>query len=450
MKRRRFGVAALSLGLLAVAGWLGAGRAADTSVAASKAQTAEIARGKYLAQAADCGACHTAPDGPPFAGGFPLVTPFGTIYATNITPDKQYGIGGWSAEDLWRSLHDGIARDGRHLYPAMPYTSYRGMTRADADAMYAYLMQLRRLPVPNRAARLGFPYSVRLGMAVWNARFLVNELPASSQGSSKAWQRGRYLVDVLGHCGECHTPRGSFGQMQLAHPLAGYTLGQFSAPNITPAGLASRGWTAAGLAAFLGSGLSPQGSAFSEMHPVIAVSTRHLTPEDLHAVVTYLLGDHPPAPASATAPSDAAAAMPGRQVYLGVCAGCHGLEGAGKPHTVVAMRENSVLRLDDPRNLILAVLHGIGAQDFPNLESMQAMPGFGRMLSDQQVAEVANYLRAAWGGQKPDVTPSWCVRYGDPNTLRRHQCVLWRKRHDTDQRQLRQGPGRRAARASRR
>jgi mono/diheme cytochrome c family protein len=369
-----------------------------------------VARGRYLAEAADCAACHSAPGGAPFAGGLPMQTGFGTIDATNITPDPDDGLGRWSAGDFWRALHDGVRRDGQQLYPAMPYTSYRGMTRADADAIYAYIMQLRPMKVANRRTELKFPFNIRLGMLGWNLLFLHNSLPAVSAGSSPAWQRGRYLVNVLGHCGECHTPRGIVGEMELSRSLTGFALGRVAAPDITPAGLASRGWTAAGLRAYLGRGLARQGSAFSDMHPVIMLSTRNLTAEDLAAVATYLLGDNPPPPAPQPAvdPAESAAAAngAGRMSYVALCAGCHGLDGDGVPNTVVSMRANSTLRLVDPRNLIVAMLDGIGAENFPHRASMQAMPGFSDKLSDAEAAALANYLRATWGGQKADVTPA--------------------------------------------
>ena len=369
-----------------------------------------VARGRYLAEAADCAACHTAPGGAPFAGGLAMQSGFGTIYATNITPDPDDGIGRWSAEDFWRALHDGVRRDGQQLYPAMPYTSYRGMTRVDADAIYAYVMRLRPMKVANRRTELNFPFNIRLGMLGWNLLFLHDSLPAVSTGSSSAWQRGRYLVNVLGHCGECHTPRGIAGEMELSQSLTGFALGRVAAPDITPAGLASRGWTAAGLRAYLGRGLARQGSAFSDMHPVIMLSTRNLTAEDLGAVATYLLGDapRPPAPLPDIGPAESAAAAggTGRMSYVALCAGCHGLDGDGVPNTVVAMRGNSTLRLTDPRNLIVAMLDGIGSENFPHRASMQAMPGFRDKLTDPQVAELANYMRETWGGQKPDVTPA--------------------------------------------
>jgi mono/diheme cytochrome c family protein len=369
-----------------------------------------VARGRYLAEAADCAACHSAPGGAPFAGGLPMQTGFGTIYATNITPDPDDGIGRWSAEDFWRALHDGVRRDGQQLYPAMPYTSYRGITRADADAIYAYVMRLRPMKVANRRTELSFPFNIRLGMLGWNLLFLHDRLPSVSAGSSPAWQRGRYLVNVLGHCGECHTPRGIAGEMELSRSLTGFALGRVAAPDITPAGLAARGWTADALRAYLGRGFARQGSAFSDMHPVIMLSTRHLTDKDLAAVATYLLGDDPPPPAPLPAidPAESAAAAggAGRTSYVALCAGCHGLDGDGVPNTVVAMRANSTLRLADPRNLIVAMLDGIGAENFPHRASMQAMPGFSDKLSDAEAAALANYLRVTWGGQKGDVTPA--------------------------------------------
>jgi mono/diheme cytochrome c family protein len=366
-----------------------------------------VARGKYLAAAADCAACHTAPGGAPFAGGLPMQSGFGTIYATNITPDPNEGIGRWSAEDFWRALHDGVRRDGQQLYPAMPYTSYRGMTRANSDAIYTYVMQLRPMKVASPRTELKFPFNVRIGMIGWNLLFLHNSLPAVSEGRSHAWERGRYLVNVLGHCGECHTPRGIAGEMELSKSLTGFALGRVAAPDITPTGLAARGWTTSGLRAFLGRATAPQGSAFGDMRPVVALSTKNMSAQDLDAVTTYLLGDDPPPvrpPAIDPAQARAAAAGAGRLSYVALCTGCHGLEGDGLPHTVIALRNNSTLRLADPRNLIVAVLDGVGLENFPHRENMEVMPGFSDKLSDREAAELANYLRVTFGGQKGDVT----------------------------------------------
>jgi mono/diheme cytochrome c family protein len=369
-----------------------------------KASAEVVARGKYLAEASDCAACHSAPGGAPFAGGLAMPSGFGTIYATNITPDPDNGIGRWSADDFWNALHDGVRRDGQQLYPAMPYTSYRGMARADADAIYAYLMQLKPMKVANVRTALDFPYNIRLGMMGWNLLFLTDSLPATSVGSSAAWQRGRYLVDVLGHCGECHTPRGIVGQMELSRSLTGFALGRVAAPDITPAGLAARGWTGATLRTYLGRGVAAPGSAFADMHQVVMLSTRNLTAEDLAAMTIYLLGDSPPPPAPLPPGDPVTTNSAGRGTYVALCAGCHGLEGKGVPNTVVSLRGNSTLRQTDPRNLIVATLDGIGPENFPHRGSLQAMPGFADKLSDEQAAALVNYLRATWGGQKPDVT----------------------------------------------
>lgn len=366
-----------------------------------------VARGKYLAAAADCAACHTAPGGAPFAGGLAMQSGFGTIYATNITPDPDDGIGRWSADDFWRALHDGVRRDGQQLYPAMPYTSYRGMTRADSDAIYAYVMQLRPMKAASPKTELKFPFNVRLGMFGWNLLFLHDSLPAVSTGRSPAWQRGRYLVNVLSHCGECHTPRGIVGEMELSRSLTGFALGRVAAPDITPAALAARGWTASDLRAFLGGTSARQGSAFADMNTVVALSTKNMTVEDLDAVTTFLLGDNTPPvrrPNIDPAQVRAAATGSGRSTYLALCAGCHGLEGNGMPNTVVALRNNSTPRLVDPRNLIVAMLDGVGLKNFPHRENIESMPGFSDKLSDGEAADLANYLRVTFGGQKGDVT----------------------------------------------
>lgn len=374
--------------------------------AATDGDNAQLARGRYLVKAADCAACHTSASGAAFAGGVQLSSPFGTFYGTNITPDKEHGIGKWSADDFYKAIHDGISPNGP-LYPAMPYASYRQISRADSDAIYAYLMSVKPMAVVNREPDLQFPYNMRFGVRFWNMLFLKDTTPDASSGQSADWQRGRYLVGALGHCAECHTSRGIFGQLDTSKTLAGASLGRVFAPDITPAGLTSRGWTAADLQTFLATGIAKQGSAFGEMYPVVHLSSQYMSPEDLHAMTVYLLGDHPAAVPQVppTVPSaDIGQLAAGRNVYLAVCAGCHGLDGEGKPHVAVAMRGNSTVRQEDPHNLIVAMLDGIEAQDFHGLESMQKMPGFARTLSDEEVSQLADYLRAKWGGQAADVT----------------------------------------------
>lgn len=364
-----------------------------------------LARGKYLAQAGDCAACHTSKDGAPFAGGVPIPTPFGTIYGTNITPDKDYGIGGWTSADLYKVLHDGIAPE-HPLYPAMPYTSYRGLTREDSDAIFAYLQSVEPAAVPNQKNGVPFPFNIRALMRGWNLLFLTDELPAVSAGDSDEWVQGRYLVNVLGHCMECHSPRGVVGQMKLGESLTGGAAEAIHAPDITPSALAARGWTAEDLRRFLAKGIAPQGSAYGSMYDAFHHSTRHLADDDNRAVVKYLTGDTPAAAALlvSAAPADAQAVRVGRNHYLALCAGCHSASGQGKPNVTVALAGNSTVRNSDPNNLLQVMLHGLDQKDFPDHQGRQAMPGFAGALDDAEIAALANYMRVQFGGQKGDVT----------------------------------------------
>ncbi|MBC3377744.1 c-type cytochrome [Serratia fonticola] len=402
MKKRLAVLIVLIAAIVIAVLWWRENRSYDGPVQQVTASSEQIARGRYLTQAADCAACHTAAGGAPLAGGYPLDTPFGTIYGSNLTPSADQGIGRWTKDDFFLALTQGVAPGGRHLYPAMPYTSYKGISREDADAIYAYLMSRPAVDVAVPANDMPFPFNQRMALIGWNLLFRNSDpLPASSQGSSAEWQRGRYLSDVLGHCGECHTPRGMLGQMEVNKPMQGGDLGRFIAPDITPQALAQRGWTPEDLSRFLSTGLAPQGSAFSEMHMVVDLSTRHLTPEDHRALVTYLMGDKPPQPVAVKIGQGSDA---GRITYLDQCSACHERDGAGIPHVAVAMRDNATLRQPDGKNLIVSVLDGLPAQQFPGNESMQSMPGFADRLDDAQIAELVNYLRVTWGGLPADIT----------------------------------------------
>lgn len=370
-----------------------------------------IDRGAYLATAADCVACHTSDDGLGFAGGTPLHTPFGTVYGTNITPDKLHGIGSYSADDFFRAVKFGRAADGRHLYPAMPYTSYRDLSREDVDAIYAYIMSLEGIALPNKPHELSWPFSMTWTLAFWNTLFvpegsLFIQDKTGSQFSPQ-WHRGEYLSTALGHCAECHTPRNIMGAVKGGAALLGAVLSPYEAPDISPSGLAQRGWVPAELFQFLKTGISAQGTMTDEMFPVLHHSTQYLSDIDLQAMTTYLMGDKPLPPVEVldhTAVAMDESLESGRQVYLMTCAGCHARSGEGIPHVAVAMTTNTSLRLDSPRNLILAILHGIEEQDFPGNEHMQEMPGYKGALSDKQIASLSNYLRVNWGGRRASVT----------------------------------------------
>lgn len=391
-----------------------------------------VARGRYVSQTADCVACHKSEDGLSFAGGLPMEAPFGTIYGTNVTPSRAHGIGRWSADDLYRALVWGINPDGSQLYPAMPYTSYHYMMRADVDALWVFLMDQPAVDKPDRPNDLAFPFSFRPALAFWNLLFRPDDrtLPVAS-GKSDTWYRGRYLVDVLGHCGECHTPRNVAYAKKADQHLKGEIIENAQAPDITVAGLAARGWTPRDLASFLKIGLAPQGTMTFRMYPVLNHSTKYLTDGDLAAMVTYLFdgtdGGVAPggnvalrsggAPAAGAAPTETIGASPrsaqqmrdtsdhpGRRLYMGLCAGCHGPDGEGRPHASVPLATNTTAMLDNPLNLVRIIREGVPEHSLANRERMQAMPAFAELLSHEETAQLVNYLRVRWGGRSGDVT----------------------------------------------
>ncbi|WP_372502180.1 cytochrome c [Tistrella mobilis] len=366
-----------------------------------------VERGRYIARAADCAACHVAEDGRAYAGGLPMETPVGTIYGTNITPSRDHGIGGWTSDDLYRALVYGILPDGGRLYPAMPYTSYHAMTRADVDALAAYLASLPAVEKPNRPPDLAFPFNIRPAIAFWNLIFRPEpgDLPPPAGTAAPAGDhaRGRYLVEVLGHCGECHTPRNLAYAMEDDRHLQGEVIEGALAPDITPTGLSARGWTAEDLTGFLSTGLSPQGTMTFRMYPVLHHSTRYLTAEDVGAIAAYLTDGAPP-PTRPEPVTTGNTRNAGHDIYLGFCAGCHGADGEGHPAASPPLATNTTAMLQDPRNLVKVIRDGIPARPLAGTGRMQEMPAFGDLLDDGEMAALVNYLRHRWGGQPGDVT----------------------------------------------
>ncbi|MFC3550980.1 c-type cytochrome [Lysobacter cavernae] len=399
-------VLVLALVLLLI-GWISRWWSNRGPVQQVQATPEQLERGRYLAAAADCAACHTATGGAPYAGGVPMPTQFGTIHGTNVTPDPDTGIGRYTADDFFHALTKGEARDGHQLYPAMPYVSYKHIARADSDAIYAYLMNQPAVRQDNKKNSVAFPANIRTVLHGWNLLFAGAEARSASQGASPAWQRGRYLVETLGHCGECHSPRGALGQVDRDRPLAGNKqLGRYATPDISPPGLAARGWDAAMLHSYLGTGISARAVASDEMLMVVNLSTSRLNAADLSAMTTYLLGDQPAAPKSVAMPTGVAADSPGQRHYLALCAGCHGRDGEGVPNVAVSLRENSSVRDADPHNLIVAILDGLPEHDFPGLARMQDMPGFAADLDDAEVVALSSWLRQRYGGQTAAVDAS--------------------------------------------
>jgi len=418
LRRLLWGVAILAVLGVIVAGSVFAGLfeksvvAKDIDQPLSAGQMKTLAeRGAYVAVAADCYACHTAKGGAPWAGGLPLQTPFGTIYASNISPDKENGIGNWTRADFHHALRDGIGKGGKHLYPAMPYASYRQMTPEDVDAVYAYLMTREPMKVANKKNELVFPFNIRQSLTFWNLVNLPGEKPANDPARSEVWNRGHYLADALAHCGECHTPRNLMQGMEPSKYLQGTLIEGIVAPDITKDGLTRMGFDVPLLASFMKSGISAQGAMTNQMFDVVHFSTQYMSDDDMKALSAYLfdLDAVPEQSATPAAPKPVEVApelvASARGTYTNLCSGCHGAEGQGIPHVVVPLATNASLRIVDARNFVHTVLHGISAQRFPGLERMQPMPSFEDKLTDQQMADLANWARATWGGQQPDVKP---------------------------------------------
>ena len=373
-----------------------------------------IPRGRVLALAGDCFGCHSLPQGPMGAGGLAIGTPFGTLYSTNITPDRQYGIGNYTRADFHRAMRDGIAPGNRNLYPAMPFVFTHITTPDDIDALYAYTMSIPAIPVANRANTGVFVLPVRPFMNVWTLLNFPDRTAPQDDRRSAAWNRGAYLVEGLAHCGACHSPRNIMMGVEFSRALQGGEVDGAAVPDITAATLAKRGFDVPTLSAYLATGIAPQGTSFGGMYTVTHFSTSAMEPQDVEAVATYLLtgGDGrlvppvaPPAPSpQAAAPESGTRMAEGRLTYLASCAGCHGMNGEGIPHVSPAMKGNATLAMANPQTLIGVILNGTPTQLFKNGERMYAMPPFAHRLTPAEIADLATWLRAEWGGQTAPVT----------------------------------------------
>jgi mono/diheme cytochrome c family protein len=366
----------------------------------------EIARGKALAIAGGCVACHTAPGGTPFAGGLALQTPFGAIMTPNITPDTTTGIGSWSAGDFSRALHEGRRPGGTYLYPAFPYPYYTRVTRADTDAIYAYL---RSLPaVVNRVNRntLPFPFNVRLSMIGWNALFFAPAGFVPEPGRSEEFNRGAYLVEGLGHCGACHTPFNVFGANKADQYLQGNQIDHWTAPNITNDRQAGLGkWSVDEVVQYLKTGQTRGSIASGPMKDVVENSTSKMPEADLRAIAVYLKerGAEGPAARPPLAPSDARMRA-GEAIFVDTCAACHKRSGEGVVHLFPRLAGNVIATQDDPASLIRIILTGGRGAATDATPTAPAMPSLGYRLSNEQVAAVVTYVRNSWGNAASPVT----------------------------------------------
>lgn len=389
----------------------------NTSPAAPSATQA--AQGAYLARAGNCMACHTAAGGAPWAGGRGIPTPFGTVYAGNLTPDAEHGLGRWSAEDFWQALHHGRSRDGRALYPAFPYTHTTRLARTEVDALWAYLQTLPAHPTPNRPHELRWPYNSAWALGLWRwLYFTPGGTPTPAPPADLAqqptelaqWQRGSALVNGLGHCSACHTPRNRLGAEDTSRPLAGASLpGQgWYAPALNQAnegGVAH--WPLAEVVALLKTGQAPQASVQGPMAEVVLHSTQHLSEADLKAMAVYLraLPQAPtaPRPAHAGVAPTARITAQGNQLYDTHCADCHGAQGQGVPRAYPPLAGNRAVTLANPANLVQTVLYGGFGPATQGHPQPYGMPPLVLQLSDADVAAVLSFVRNAWGNQAPAV-----------------------------------------------
>lgn len=386
----------------------------DEMRSAPLADSAEqLRRGAYLARVGDCMACHTARGGAEYAGGRAIATPFGNIYAPNLTPHAENGIGQWSADDFWRALHNGKSRKGEFLYPAFPYTNYTRMTRADTDAIFAYLRTLEPVAQQNRAPELRFPYNQRFLLAGWRALYFRPGVFKPDHEKSVEWNRGAYLVQGAGHCSACHTSRTTLGGSEDKLDLAGglIPVQNWYAPALTGGAEGGLGnWEARHIADLLVTGVSMRGTASGPMAEVVGQSLQYLDPADAGAMAAYLKSlpqaAAPPRQRSIVAAANAELILKeGRRIYDRHCVDCHQANGQGQPPAYPPLAGNRALTLDNPLNPIRMVLNGGYPPSTQGNPRPYGMPPFAHELDDTEVAAVVSYLRHAWGNQADLVSP---------------------------------------------
>jgi mono/diheme cytochrome c family protein len=395
--------------------------AAPESAPAAEPSSVPASQGEYLARIGNCVACHTLPDGQAFAGGLKMAVPgYGFIYATNITPDPETGIGNYTFEDFDAAMRRGVAKDGHRLYPAMPYPSYAKMVESDMRAMYDYFMkEVTPVKQANLPEEIDSWFNPRSFMGVWNFFFHDDDPYEQNAEQNAAWNRGAYLTEGLGHCGACHTPRGILFQEKGMdssdkHFLAGAPLDHWSAPALNGdinSGLGR--WSEAEIVEFMKVGKNKFGTAFGTMVEVINNSTQHMTDDDLQSLAVYLKSLPPYLEKSATPYKyDEATAkqltafdfsVPGAQTYYEYCASCHSYDGSGHGLSIPGLAGNPVVLDPHPESLVNLTLNGslrVVANGRP--ESFD-MPYFRQLLNDQQVADVVNFMRSGWGNSAPAV-----------------------------------------------
>lgn len=399
---------------------------ADTAAPAADAKPVE--HGTYVAILGDCAACHTAPHGRPFSGGLPLESPIGTIYSTNITPDPTTGIGNYSFEDFERAVRHGIRKDGKTLYPAMPYPSYAHISDADMHALYAFFTQaVKPVQAENRVPDIAWPLSMRWPLAWWRGFFAPKVQPAPLQpGTDPVADRGAYLVEGPGHCGTCHTPRGMAFQEKALAPqegtayLASSRIDNYIASDLRGDILTGLGnWSEDDIVRFLKAGRNDHTAVFGGMADVVSQSTQHMSDADLHAIAHFLKTLPPTDPNQkftydSTVTDELRAGhvtRPGALEYVNNCAACHLTSGKGYVDTFPALAGNPVVNAPDPASLLHIVLIGGSIPGTEVEPTSFTMPPFGARLSDQEVANVVNFIRSSWGNHAPAIDAAQVAKF---------------------------------------
>jgi mono/diheme cytochrome c family protein len=384
-----------------------------TTVAQAQDKSSDVvARGEYLARAGDCTACHTAPEGRLFAGGHAMPTPFGTIYTSNITPDADTGIGKWSADDFYKTMHNGRFPDGGLIYPAMPFASYTKVTRADSDAIFAYLRSIAPVNQKNKPHELRFPYDNRQLILGWRTLYFREGEFKPNATKSVEWNRGAYLVEGLGHCAMCHSPINALGGTSQADTFKGglIPMQNWYAPSLTnnrEAGLGD--WSIKDITDLLQTGVSMRGVVYGPMAEVVHNSLQYLNDEDTRAMAVYLKGiaePSPPPAASSALPTTESSLLVslGKTVYDKNCASCHGAQGEGKPPHWPPLANNQSIEMQSAVNPIRMVLNGGYPPGTKGNPMPYGMPPFAGLLSDNEVAAVVSYIRTAWGNRGTPVS----------------------------------------------
>ncbi len=391
----------LSLPILAVFALL-----ADAAFAQT-ADDALVTKGEYLARAGDCIACHTNPGDALFAGGRPMATPFGTIYSSNISPDKETGIGGWTADQFYEAMHTGRFPDGGLIYPVMPFGSYTKVTRTDSDAIFAYLRSVPPVHQPDRPNDLRFPFNNRQLILGWRTLFFQEGEYQPEPSKSAEWNRGAYLVEGLGHCSMCHTPINALGGSSESNAFEGglIPMQNWYAPSLTSNKEAGLGeWSIDEIVDLLRNGVSHRGAVYGPMAEVTFNSLQYLNDADVRAMAIYLksLGEgSPPADAASPIPAPESSLLLsfGQTVYETHCASCHAADGRGMPPEYPPLAGNPSIQMELAVNPVRMVLNGGFPPGTKGNPMPYGMPPFAQSLSDDEVAGVVTYIRAAWGNR---------------------------------------------------